>query len=664
MEDVLTDWNSGEAWSCKVKARDALLEYRATNSSLTLSGFSQRNDPSAAQTPRSSSLNSQDTVAQDGMVPCPESADSAVGGCSCIAPKDTTGTGRVIPSPAGMMGAHEVEGYRPIIDIEINHSWPKGLPPKQLYGYRHETAFFRLLRTLSILALIGATLYSTVKLVSFENIRVEYNSCESSSASWFESRFFINVVVMQGLSFTEAKLIDLAWDTFIGQGLRFMHAWWLYQVSTHLFTYLLETSSLPYEIQLNILFSPASFSSLWATLGLAFKRQRSKGRLYFVWLIYAISYILLFPTLWAASTGYASPSITAYNMSHKAYVPIESEDMTLCWSFNDTRLIGLLDDVVLGTSFNAMFGSALDKVPNGKVEWKQSNMLSDFSDLFYYAKTKHSLQNYFNASNSSWSRVDLNHTFTDDLASWLIPDITINRRWDGLSFANKSNPTQNWPSPGLSRELEGFQFLGTDNYTNAIYYRNDSVVLSLGIVPYNSTLKYRDSNVLLPAPFIDFGINCSWWNSSTGECPCYMGEPLAADWAIEDQFSCISAQGYIWGFSSFILLISLILETSWVVGCWYIRLHTTLHSNLINFNRRSIGTARHVLDLAEAMNRDLGPNTSIYTDRELRDALHQCPPIGYELECKGGIKHLGLVTVHHGDEWRGKIDLNFDDTYG
>ncbi|XXH01378.1 hypothetical protein Hte_007738 [Hypoxylon texense] len=359
----------------------------------------------------------------------------------------------------------EANKYRPIIDEWTHHRWPKPLPPKQLYGYRHEKAWFGLARVVVMLALVGITIYSEYMLISIERSQEGYDTCEISSASWFESRFFINVVVTRGLSFTKAKLLDLAWDTFVGQG---------------------------------------------------------------------------------------------------------------------------------------SFGSLPEKVPTSETPWRSSNAPSRFMDIFYYAKTKHSLQNYFNSSNSSWSRVTLDQEKTADTTSWKIPDIAITQRWD--------------------------------------------------------------------APFLDFGVagsdNCLWWNSSTGECPCYMGRILTADWAIADEFVCISAQGYVWGFSSFILLISIMCETVWVVGCWWLRLRTTINSKLIEFNRLGVGTARHILDLGEAIRRDLGPNTCIYTDTELTDALKQCPPVGYALDGKDGMKHIGLVTVHHGDEWRTKMDLNFDDTYG
>ncbi|KAI0427914.1 hypothetical protein F5Y09DRAFT_14700 [Xylaria sp. FL1042] len=138
-------------------------------------------------------------------------------------------------------------------------------------------------------------------------ISTNYDPCLASSASWFESSFFINLVVREDLSFTQAKLIALAWDTFVGQGLRFLHAWWLYQVGTHVVTCCLETSGLTYDFLLDILFRTDSFPSLFAACRMIARENWASCRLYGAWLTFLIGYILLFPTIWATSTGTLVP---------------------------------------------------------------------------------------------------------------------------------------------------------------------------------------------------------------------------------------------------------------------------------------------------------------------------------------------------------------------
>ncbi|GAW17797.1 hypothetical protein ANO14919_072640 [Xylariales sp. No.14919] len=645
MDNIMNDWLLGEAWNCKPPMHDA-----------------PSDQGQGVPTP-------SDSYAQTGSRSIPQ-----------IPGKNPDGVRTTIePQKSNAAGKGPL-----VLDASTGYQWPRALPPRQLYGYTSGKAFTMLFRVVLNLALVGGLLYATIALAAVKKISIDYDSCLAETASWFESRFFINVVVREGLSFTQAKLIDLAWDTFVGQGLRFLHAWWLYQVTTHVVTYCLETSGLTYDFLLALLFRPDSYSSLIAALRMTFGKNWTNCRLYCMWLAFAIGYILAYPTIWAASTGYANPSITAYNMSDKAYVPIRSDDLTLCWVSNDTRLSGFLDSVIIGPSFSSLYDFDENHVPNPRTPWKLPTDSSTFKDIFFYAKTKHTLQNYFHSfnisghvSNMTNGLVELpadNNTRTE---KWTDPGIHFDEEWDGLFFYQNKTTRDVWESPGFSQVIAGFQFSPNfSSYHDAIFHFNETGteqhlengawVLGPGIVPYNSTLVLENKKLSLPAPFLSFGIgefDCSWWDSSTGECPCYLGKPLEADWAITDQYSCIGASGYVWGFSSFILAIGVVLEAVWIIGCWVTRWRTTVGSNLIENNRRNIGTVRNLLDLAEAINQDLGPDTSIYTDVELRDALRKCPPVGYELESRGGLKHIGLVTVHHGTRWRRKIDINFDDTY-
>ncbi|KAI1361940.1 hypothetical protein F5Y08DRAFT_342140 [Xylaria arbuscula] len=650
MDRVVNDWLVGEAWNCKP---------------------TEKNDPGNHT---QAVLASPDAYTK-GRRPCTRNTLNTA----------SNETSRAI----NPKHSNTDKAPRLVEEDPIKYQWPGGLPPRQPHGYSDDKAFHMLFRVIINLTLVGALLYATISLAAYPNVATDYDSC-LSTASWFESRFFINVVVRNDLSFTQAKLIDLAWDTIVGQGLRVIHAWWLYQVATHVVTYCLETSGLPYDFLLSLLFQSTSVSSLMAALRMTFGQSWRICRLYCAWLSFAIGYILLFPTIWAACTGYASPSITAYNLNDMAYVPIKSEELNLCWVTKDPRIPKVLDSIVMGPSFPSLYRFDPSQVPDGTTPWKLPENSSDFTDLFSYAKTKHSLQNYFhsfnalkNTTNVITSHVNLTANYYShkrNWTDWRSPFTYIEEHWDGLFFYTNQTTRNVWQAPPLPEVLIGSQFLRRDKMflQDAVFHRNntglheitinDTIYLQPGVVPYNSTLMLRNKTFSLYSPFLNFGatdeVDCSWWKSSTGECPCYQGKPLGADWAISDEYSCVGTSGYIWGFSSFILIIAVVLEITWIIGCWVIRWHTTVSSNLIDNNRRNVGTVRHILDLAEAMNRDLGPNTCVYSDDELHATLQRCPPVGYEIESKDGLKHIGLVTVHRGSHWRKRIDFELDDTYG
>ena len=69
------------------------------------------------------------------------------------------------------------------------------------------------------------------------------------------------------------------------------------------------------------------------------------------------------------------------------------------------------------------------------------------------------------------------------------------------------------------------------------------------------------------------------------------------------------------------------------------------------YYRPTAGTARGILDLSEAMNRDLGKDTGWYKDKELRKKLDRLPPVGYEMQHRNDeVSHLALVSM--GDRGR------------
>jgi hypothetical protein len=63
-----------------------------------------------------------------------------------------------------------------------------------------------------------------------------------------------------------------------------------------------------------------------------------------------------------------------------------------------------------------------------------------------------------------------------------------------------------------------------------------------------------------------------------------------------------------------------------------------------------MGIIRTILDLSESLNRDLGPDTSWYTERQLEKGLSGHHSVGYAICDKDNVKgHIGLVPLPEGD---------------
>lgn len=215
--------------------------------------------------------------------------------------------------------------------------------------------------------------------------------------------------------------------------------------------------------------------------------------------------------------------------------------------------------------------------------------------------------------------------------------------------------------PGLYRQFTGFQFAGAGQevasadspWFNTTFVLDpavntslwDAVYSELDPVPYNSTLWWNGSGIALEAPFLDFPVRdeCDWVPISD-MCVCYRDELLTSDFRRDDNLICISEEGYVWGFSSVITLIGIILEVCWIVGCFGMWLDVHINSSMFRMNRRGSGVVRNILDVGGAIRHDLGRDTGAYRDGELKKELEKLPPVGYEIDNSGQHGRITIVS--------------------
>lgn len=234
------------------------------------------------------------------------------------------------------------------------------LPPKPLRPLTSRQICLLILELL----LVGAALIGVSKGVqvivqgsTFLSIPSIVEDCGGYSVPSVERVFYVNLQFAKNLSFSQAKLLDLAWDTLVGQGGRFLHGWILYHVLASAIGHMMEYSAVPYEFQLSTLFSTVSLEALWSSMLLVSKKQPRRMTCSAVWLSLAILYALSFPSLWSAATGYLQPSAVAYKMPDSSYATKDSDALNLCWSVDGSRLNGTLPDVVLGPRLGSCYQS-------------------------------------------------------------------------------------------------------------------------------------------------------------------------------------------------------------------------------------------------------------------------------------------------------------------
>ncbi|KAI4906904.1 hypothetical protein J4E90_010107 [Alternaria incomplexa] len=139
---------------------------------------------------------------------------------------------------------------------------------------------------------------------------------EATGATWRimdSSYFFTPNLSFGALTFTQVKVIDVAWDLIIGRGGQLLLAWVNYRVFNEWLVYHMEMHHTSYKLYAAVAFETTTM----ATLGVLGKEFLAYGactwKRLFRWLaifsmLLSTLYVIAFPTLMAAMTGY----ITTY----------------------------------------------------------------------------------------------------------------------------------------------------------------------------------------------------------------------------------------------------------------------------------------------------------------------------------------------------------------
>ena len=226
------------------------------------------------------------------------------------------------------------------------------LPPKRLPGHR-------LLRSLCIVTLPAlllwiALLVLVIKLKNFKpdttpddtpiNVKgsAQDVSCDLLGQQGLQGAFNINLRLSTHFSFGAAKAVDVVFDLFVGQGLRFILGLISYNVFMDGLTRMMEVGSVSYTAFASLAFSPISLSSVWEAVKEIYKAKGWRPKLFLFWFAIATFYVLGTTTLLSAASGYVNPSSTRYQMPDGSFAASNSDNLTSCFDVGDAgNLIGL-----------------------------------------------------------------------------------------------------------------------------------------------------------------------------------------------------------------------------------------------------------------------------------------------------------------------------------
>lgn len=233
---------------------------------------------------------------------------------------------------------------------------PKALPTRGRLKFFRSIFFASLITAFSVATLL--VLLSRIRsLLPDRGYYLGYNivSCDliSANASSFEDFFTIDLRSSLQLSFATAKFIDVVWDLVIGQGGRLLLAWISYGIFMDGLTRLMETSAVSHQLYVSIVFETSSLVSTWRSLKAVSTGHGWRGRAFLAWFGLATLYILAYPTLMSAATGYLKPSDVRYRVQKDTLISPDSKNLTACIQIHNAPAIGLDDGyIVLGPPLN------------------------------------------------------------------------------------------------------------------------------------------------------------------------------------------------------------------------------------------------------------------------------------------------------------------------
>jgi len=112
------------------------------------------------------------------------------------------------------------------------------------------------------------------------------------------------------MTYAQAKAIDLVWNTIAGRGLQAILSMIAYKTFTQTLMRVAEKDAIPYDLFRVLGVSTTSWKALWPLLKVTFSRPINRMRLIFLWLLISTGYLLLFPTLIDAVSGYQAIQLT------------------------------------------------------------------------------------------------------------------------------------------------------------------------------------------------------------------------------------------------------------------------------------------------------------------------------------------------------------------
>jgi hypothetical protein len=194
--------------------------------------------------------------------------------------------------------------------------WPRAWPVvKKLQPTWKQTFALTLVVVCGILPLTllghfvgGNGIFSGVFSDKIQTCGDSFGTPENATVTGIEKLFVLDSTFGK-FSFSQAKTIDVVWDTLIGRGVQ-MFAWWIgYKVFSDALLRAIERHPASFEIFQRIALEGPSLLSLWTLIKEQWRSRSKRTKALFFYIFLSTLYIVSIPMFLSAMTGYDSTSI-------------------------------------------------------------------------------------------------------------------------------------------------------------------------------------------------------------------------------------------------------------------------------------------------------------------------------------------------------------------
>jgi hypothetical protein len=157
------------------------------------------------------------------------------------------------------------------------------------------------------------------------------------------------------LSFINANIIDVAFNTVAGRGRHACLAWIAYRVYTDVLIRIAENGKIRYDLFAAIALCPNAIRTFGTAVAAVSSTQNLWTEFMLVWTMLAMSYVLAYPTLVSAAASLVGATTTSIQLNNNGTVPL---DAYIAYSFADNGLDNEPDPWILPVADTTRIGIA------------------------------------------------------------------------------------------------------------------------------------------------------------------------------------------------------------------------------------------------------------------------------------------------------------------